>query len=823
MATNTGSSWQQVNGEWKYLANPVSNTSPTVIATKNETQPATGKSWQQINGSWTYANNAPSISTPTPEVKPAPAVYSSSAAKTDYTNNQEVLKKAEENITNYSQLQNRGGTIYNGDKGYSNPEELAKDMGVQSNQIDWSKIGTNQVIKPTGNVALDSKVSEINQTLSQPYTGTVIDAYNARPDVQAEIKRAFPGQDPFTQGTDANRWLNDWWNQTGAREMSQSQSQSALNVKEAEEAYTTAVANAKLAEDGGNLLAFRESIKALQEAQVTRQEAINKLYEEQKAMRQQYITSLMPTSAENDLNTQLNNLRAQIDQTELNRDAGILKTEGQTIAQSFITGQSAAIQKQANLSLQTLAAKEENLLNRLGLAQSNRQANTEALNAGMTFLSQDIEMQIAAQDKLQEEEDKIVERFDKYQETQKTDAAAILKMLNGVDPSNFSPETEAKIAQIASSLGISPTDINNALKLQYDQYVLEQAKERASLENIQNPTNSDYENWMLAGGENSGYTYAEWIRGREGIVGGEEGGVTGTSEATTQATANVTSSEALAKASNLLGNIQDLQAMDWGQAVGAIKSTLPGWVAGGNERNAILNKINTIKGLLTIENMGIMKGVLSDSDMKVIASASTSLNANTDTNTFDRELKKIKMASMSVVNSPKLSIGQVMDNGDGTYSYKNLDGTVHTGMNGDNYQDTTTPADPDPFGILESGDSLGLGFKTVGGDTNKATLSKVVAKSNGANGGQCGRFVNSITGLGLGDSYTSKMSKMDKNLKVAKPGMVFVMPYKNTGHTGFIVGIDGKNAIVKDSNWGLDEKISTHTIPLSKITGLRTV
>jgi hypothetical protein len=322
----------------------------------------------------------------------------------------------------------------------------------------------------------------------------------------------------------------------------------------------------------------------------------------------------------------------------------------------------------------------------------------------------------------------------------------------------------------------------------------------------------------MAGGESSGYTFAEWMKGRETIGEGEISGdvVAGT-------TAPAITPEAISKASNLLSNIEDLQAMDWGQAVGAIKSQLPGWVAGGNERNAVLNKINTIKGLLTLENMGIMKGVLSDSDMKVISSASTSLNANTDIATFDREIKKIKMAAMSVTNSSKLSEGQVMDNGNGTYSYKNLDGTVHTGENGDNYQDTTTPADPDPFGIMGGGDSLGLGFKTVGGDTNKATLSKAVAKTNGTSGGQCGRFVNSLTGLGLGDSYASKMAKMDKNLKVAKPGQVFVMPYKNYGHTGIIVGIDGKDAIVKDSNWNLDEKVTTHKIALSKITGLRTV
>jgi hypothetical protein len=161
--------------------------------------------------------------------------------------------------------------------------------------------------------------------------------------------------------------------------------------------------------------------------------------------------------------------------------------------------------------------------------------------------------------------------------------------------------------------------------------------------------------------------------------------------------------EAKEKANNMLGNIKDLQAMDWGKAVGPQISALPSYLKSG-EANAISNKIKTIQGILTIENMGLMKGVLSDSDMKIITSASTSLNPNTDKKSFDAELKKIKYASMSVVNSSKLTPGQFIKNGDGTYSYKNMDGTVHTGELGDNYVDKTVStgagaSDANPMGL----------------------------------------------------------------------------------------------------------------------------
>lgn len=106
-------------------------------------------------------------------------------------------------------------------------------------------------------------------------------------------------------------------------------------------------------------------------------------------------------------------------------------------------------------------------------------------------------------------------------------------------------------------------------------------------------------------------------------------------------------------------------------------------------------------------------------------------------------------------------------------------------------------------------------FNNVGSDTNLATNLPV----DNTKAGQCGRFVNKLTGLGLGDSYQSKIAKMDKSIKTPAPGMVFVMPYKNTGHTGFILAVNNGIATVKDSNWNLDEKVKTHTIPVSKMTG----
>lgn len=91
-------------------------------------------------------------------------------------------------------------------------------------------------------------------------------------------------------------------------------------------------------------------------------------------------------------------------------------------------------------------------------------------------------------------------------------------------------------------------------------------------------------------------------------------------------------------------------------------------------------------------------------------------------------------------------------------------------------------------------------------------------------GGQCGHFVNQYTGLGMGDSYESKLSVMDSSITTPEAGMVFVMPYRDTGHTGFIVSVNEETgmATVRDSNWYVTsdpEAVRTHEISIASMTG----
>lgn len=284
------------------------------------------------------------------------------------------------------------------------------------------------------------------------------------------------------------------------------------------------------------------------------------------------------------------------------------------------------------------------------------------------------------------------------------------------------------------------------------------------------------------------------------------------------------------KANNILTLTNELKGMDWRGIVGSVQGRLPVF---SGKKVATLNKLKELTAGLTMLNMDMIKGVLSDSDMKILKEGSAPLQRSTDEETFEREMNKLINNSMSILNYGRLDINEIIANDNGTYSYKNNDGTVHTGEFGDGYVDKTVLqpkigiraqiAQPTADAVESLWDD---DFNNVVGDTDTArneTVAKLKSIPQGDKGGQCGRFVNRLTGLGVGDSYASKMAKMDKAIKQPQAGMVFVMPYKDTGHIGFIVDVKDGMAEVIDSNWKKDERVARHFIPVSKMTGFRKI
>ena len=91
------------------------------------------------------------------------------------------------------------------------------------------------------------------------------------------------------------------------------------------------------------------------------------------------------------------------------------------------------------------------------------------------------------------------------------------------------------------------------------------------------------------------------------------------------------------KALGILGTLE--QSGSLGAAVGPISSKIPTVRGGTADFEA---NFNALKSLLTLENMGVMKGVLSDSDMKVITQAATPLSLGMSEFGFKNELQNVR-------------------------------------------------------------------------------------------------------------------------------------------------------------------------------------
>lgn len=239
---------------------------------------------------------------------------------------------------------------------------------------------------------------------------------------------------------------------------------------------------------------------------------------------------------------------------------------------------------------------------------------------------------------------------------------------------------------------------------------------------------------------------------------------------------------------------------------------------------------DTLQTLIDLKSQGGTLGALSEKELQTLQSASTKIGTwtkrdkggnvvgyATSQELFKKELTKIQSSIQKIIDqSTTKDIGSASKALDEYYIKNPNQRAVIDALGAAN-----NPKTGQPYTDEEKAQILGVTFNGVGGDTKLAT--RIANIQDGTKGGQCGRFVNSLTNLGVGDTYASKLAKMDKSILRPEPGMVFVMPGGEFGHTGFILSVNNGIATVKDSNYGLDETIKTHQIPVSKMTGFRRV
>ena len=105
-----------------------------------------------------------------------------------------------------------------------------------------------------------------------------------------------------------------------------------------------------------------------------------------------------------------------------------------------------------------------------------------------------------------------------------------------------------------------------------------------------------------------------------------------------------------------------------------------------------------------------------------------------------------------------------------------------------------------------------------------------VWQRDGVDAPECGQFVNDLTGAGVGDSYESKIAKIDSSIKAGtdnppRYGDFFVQSTSTwTGHAGIVVGSEvapnGETYIfTKESNYPKSGVINSRRIKASEVAG----
>jgi len=116
--------------------------------------------------------------------------------------------------------------------------------------------------------------------------------------------------------------------------------------------------------------------------------------------------------------------------------------------------------------------------------------------------------------------------------------------------------------------------------------------------------------------------------------------------------------EKVKNTTGLLGLIQELKTHPGLKgAVGFKSPTAWGGGIGGTKAAGAIAKHDALISMLTLENMGKMKGVLSDADIKILQRAGTSLSRQMSEKEYNRELNKIKERVTQALNTTNKRYG----------------------------------------------------------------------------------------------------------------------------------------------------------------------
>ena len=228
---------------------------------------------------------------------------------------------------------------------------------------------------------------------------------------------------------------------------------------------------AREAEQEGDYYGLNQATKELKESQKQRLADLQALQKETSKLRTQYLGTLTPTAEETTLATSIADFQEQMKNYDLETQRLVYGLEGQGrgIVSGLVAGQQAKLQQQRALEYQSMAAKESNLLTRLGLLQDARKAQQTALSTGISMLEADNELSNKIRDAIDAQNQAVIDSVAGMSTKAKDTLTFILKQFEGLDFESLPEESIRSIQALAEKAGIDIGIIQAGLKAVKDQ------------------------------------------------------------------------------------------------------------------------------------------------------------------------------------------------------------------------------------------------------------------------------------------------------------------------------------------------------------------
>ena len=264
-------------------------------------------------------------------------------------------------------------------------------------------------------------------------------------------------------------------------------------LKQQEAMAMGALANARSSADSNNYRGLDFWVNKYNEIRTQYEADLSAYLRESQALRAKSLALMTPTQREVEVGKQLKDIRMEADNAALDlRKRQEAEFEGQTL--QFAQGRAGALGRAESFAVQERLLKERNLLLELNLLTESRQMESKTIDQQLNFLKEDFELSNKINDRLNQQEESLFEKAQDLSTDAKNTLLSFIKNLEGINPTDMSPEPRAKLESLATQAGLPFDVVEEALGVSYKRQVFEdslktteqrQAQERIDIERAQ--------------------------------------------------------------------------------------------------------------------------------------------------------------------------------------------------------------------------------------------------------------------------------------------------------------------------------------------------